>query len=73
MKTQDEIIECFDNAWRALAKSYQNSPDETLRNAMNLLSRIIGEVKIELKKSAPEQLTIDDWILMLNESIENDW
>lgn len=58
-----DVMESFENAWRALAKQYTKYPDETMKNAMNLLSNMIGRVKSEVKKSHEErQITIDEWL-----------
>lgn len=72
--TDVEVVESFDNAWRALAKLYLDSPDEVLRNSMNLLAKMIGEVRSKVNSSHEEkQMTIEEWIEMLNKSIEEDW
>lgn len=69
-----EVIECFNNAWRAMAKHYIDSPDEVMRNAMNLIAKIIGKVESQVKASHEvKQMTVDEWIELLNMSIEEDW
>lgn len=63
-----EVIESMNNAWRALARRYQKSPDGAVRNAMNMLSGIINEVDRAVKDSnRVQQITIDEWIEMLKE------
>ncbi len=68
--TDREIIESFDNAWRALAKRYTGCPDEGIRCGMNLLAKIINEVKKEVEEShKARQITIEEWIAMLQEGL----
>lgn len=63
-----EVIESFDNAWRALARWYSSHPHESTRQALNMLSRIIDEVKSKVEKSKEQkQITIEEWIAMLAE------
>ncbi|SES69060.1 hypothetical protein [[Clostridium] polysaccharolyticum] len=68
----NKVIESFKNAWRAMVKFYHENPDENMRCALNLLSKIIGKVETEVNKEARskneiKQFTIDDWIKMLEE------
>lgn len=68
--TDKEVIESFDNAWRALARQYKEYPDEGIRCGLNMLAKIIGEVKSEVEESHKErQITIEEWIAMLQEGI----
>lgn len=68
--TDREVVESFDNAWRALARRYQKYPDEGTRCALNLLSKMIREVKSEVEESHREkQITIDEWIAMMQKVI----
>ena len=70
MMTDRDVVESFNNAWRALAKQYSRCPDESIKDALNLLSKIIGKVNTEAEESHREtQITIEEWISMLNEGI----
>ena len=61
-------MESFNNAWMALCQQYEKHPDEKIRHALNMLGRIIEEVKREVKESHREkQMTIEDWIEILKE------
>lgn len=65
--TDRDVVESFNNAWRTLAKQYQRCPDECIKDALNLLSKIIGKVNTEVEESHREvQISIDEWISMLN-------
>ncbi len=69
--TDKEVVESFDNAWRALARQYQKYPDNDIRCGLNLLREIIGNVKAEVEENHKEgQITIDEWIIMLQEGIK---
>ena len=50
-----EVVESFHNAWIALEKQYARHPDEAIRCAMNLLAKIIGKAKAEVKKAHKEE------------------
>ncbi len=66
MKDTD-VIDSFHNAWMALARQYDKYPDEKIRDAMNLLSKMIGEVESKVKESHEEkQITIDEWLEWLS-------
>jgi len=67
MKDYD-VIESLNNAWRALCRQYEKQREESMRMALNLLSKIIEEVESEVREShRVEQITIEEWIKMLNE------
>lgn len=67
----DDVIKSFDNAWMALTKQYQNDPNEGVRQAINLLSKIIGQVKYEIKEAQKEKrITIDEWTAMLHTELQ---
>ena len=67
MKDYD-VIESLNNAWRALCRQYGKQREESLRMALNLLSKIIGEVETEVREShRVKQITIEEWIKILNE------
>ena len=76
--TDIEVLESLDNAWRALNKVYNNNPDENIRWVTNFLAKIIGEVKTEVKRSHEKekrkegQITIEEWIAFLNESLDEE-
>ena len=60
--TDLEVIESFNNAWRSLCKQYDKHPNESTRQALNMLSKIIGIVQSEVEeKNKEEALSIDDW------------
>lgn len=60
--TDLEVIESFNNAWKSLCKQYKKYPNETTRQALNMLSKIIGIVETEVKeKNKKEALSTDDW------------
>ena len=43
-----------------------------IQSALNMLGRIIGEVESEVEKSHREgQITLEEWIEMLNERLED--
>ncbi len=66
--TDLEVVESFDNAWRALCRQYRAYPSQELRDALNMLGRIIGEVKSEVEEShRMHQMTIDEWLALLND------
>lgn len=68
----DDVIKSFDNAWMALTKQYRNYPDESVRQAINLLSKIIGQVKYEVKEAQKEKrITIEEWTDMLNTELQD--
>lgn len=70
MMTDREVVESLNNAWRALAKQYQRCPNESIKDALNLLSKIIGKVNTEVEESHREvQISIEEWISMLNGGI----
>ncbi len=70
--TDREVIESFNNAWRALCRQYKEYPRADIQSALNMLGRIIREVESEVKKSHREgQITLEEWIEMLNERLED--
>ena len=69
--TDRQVVESFDNAWKALCMQYRKYPEELTRQALNMLGCIIGKVKNEVEDShRDKQMTIDEWIKMLNGGIE---
>ncbi len=71
--TDWQVIESFDNAWMALCKQYREYPDARTQQALNMLGRIISKVKIEVEEAHREkQITIDEWIAMLEWGEEGD-
>ncbi|HIR00549.1 MAG TPA: hypothetical protein IAB23_12875 [Candidatus Scybalocola faecavium] len=67
--TDTEVVESFNNAWRALYKQYRKSPSGEIQGALNMIGRIIGKVESEVKESHREhQITIDEWIAMLDDA-----
>lgn len=70
--TDREVVECFNNAWIALCRQYSGNPTQELQTALNMLGRIIGKVKSEVEEShKEEQITIDEWLAMLNAGLED--
>lgn len=64
--TDREVIESFDNAWRAMCRQYRKNPTQELQSALNMLGRILSKVKTEVEKSHREgQITIGEWLEML--------
>lgn len=59
--TDLEVIESFNNAWRSLCKQYDKHPNETTRQALNMLSKIIGIVKSEIEENNDKALSTNDW------------
>lgn len=43
--TDYQVIESFNNAWRALCKRYREYPDAGTQQALNMLGRIIAKVE----------------------------
>lgn len=68
-----EVLQSLHNAWVAMCRQYDNNRDEGIRCAMNILSKVIGEVQSEYalnkKKQDPQQISIDDWLKWFNEQI----
>ena len=68
--TGKEVIDSFNNAWRALAKQYTDRPDESTRCAMNLIAKMIGEVESQVNRPRKGgQITMDEWIAILQKGI----
>lgn len=68
--TDMDVVECLHNAWVALARQYDKYPDDGIRCGMNLLAKVIGEVKSEVEENHREkQITIEEWIAMLQNGI----
>lgn len=66
MSEENKVIESLNNAWRALIRQYDEHPDEDTRQALNLLNKIIGRIKTELRNpNGWKQITIEEWIKML--------
>lgn len=64
----EDVMESFNNAWIVICRQYQEKPEEELRNALNILGKIITKVKCEVKDSCKsEQITIEEWLAMLCE------
>lgn len=64
--TDREVLESFDNAWRALCRQYKKYPRADVQSALNMLGRILSKVETEVEKSHREgQITIDEWLEML--------
>lgn len=65
--TDIEVVESFNNAWRAMCRQYRENPNLETQTALNMLGKIIGMVDSEVKKShINRQITIDEWLSMLD-------
>lgn len=64
MTDKELLLDDFDNAWRAMAQCYVDSPDESIRIAMNLLVRIKGEIERHFKEREKEQerVSVQEWL-----------
>lgn len=69
MKNNEDVIKNLDNAWIALCRQYNNSPDEATRISLNMLSKIIRKVKDKLKSESitEKQISIEEWIAWFKE------
>lgn len=66
-----KVLESFNNAWRAMCRQYREYRSEEMRIALNILGKIIAKVESEVEEShKEEQITIDEWLAMLNEGLE---
>ena len=69
--TGEEVINLMENTWSCMAEQYTKHPDESLRNAMNIVGKIVGRCKAEYENSKKEKtkpLTreeLDLWIKSL--------
>lgn len=70
--TPEEIIESFNNAWRGLCRQYDDYPEEHMKIALNLLSKIISKVEAQLneEKKKDKQISLDEWIAWFKESCD---
>lgn len=64
IEAENNIIESFNNCWRALARQYSNDPSEVLQYTSNMLAKIIGKVETEVKarRNRDNQMSIDEWL-----------
>ena len=68
------VIESLENAWSALARQYVDSPDEDLRNAINLLAGMVKEVKRrigdyeESERKKQEKISTQEWLDWLKDA-----
>ena len=61
--TDYEVIESFDNSWRAMCSLYRDKPTQELQTALNMVGRIIDKVRKEVDEAhAERQITIDEWM-----------
>lgn len=57
--TDKEVVESLNNAWKAMSRQYGKKPDETMRWALNIISRVIEKVQYEVEQShKTKQITI---------------
>lgn len=66
----EDAIESFNNAWRALCKQYNDYPEEHVQIALNMLSKIIDKVETRFnnKKKKEGQISIEEWINWFKEN-----
>lgn len=65
--TDKEVVESLNNAWKAMSRQYGKKPDETMRWALNIISRVIEKVQYEVEQShKTKQITIEECMAMLN-------
>lgn len=73
MTADDEVIESFKNAWRALCRQYDEYPDENIRNELNFLGKIIRKVDAEIKnekaKNKEGQISIEEFLEFFKEEM----
>ena len=68
------LIDSLKNAWSALAQQYVDSPDESMRNAVNLLGGVIGETERrinayeESQRKEQESISIQEWMEWLKQA-----
>ena len=71
--TADEVIESFKNAWRALCREYDEYPNESIRNELNFLGKIIRKVDAEIKnekaKNKEGQISIEEFLEFFKEEM----
>lgn len=61
--TDIEVVESFNNSWKAMCILYRENPTQELQSALNMVGRIIGKVKKEVDEAhAERQITIDEWM-----------
>ena len=67
MTDKELLLDDLDNAWRAMAQRYVDSPDESIRIAMNLLAGIKGEIERRFKEREKEQerVSVQEWLEFL--------
>lgn len=68
------VIESLENAWSALARQYVDSPDETVRNAVNLIAGMVKEIKRriedyeESEQKKQEKISTQEWLDWLKDA-----
>ena len=67
MTDKELLLDDLDNAWRAMAQRYVDSPDESIRIAVNLLAGIKGEIERRFKEREKEQerVSVQEWLEFL--------
>ena len=67
MTDKELLLDDLDNAWRAMAQRYVDSPDESIRRAMSLLARSKGEIERRFKEREKEQerVSVQEWLEFL--------
>ena len=64
MTDKDILLEDIDAAWYAITQQYVNSPDESVRIALNLLAGIKGKIERRIKDREKEQerISVQEWL-----------
>jgi hypothetical protein len=64
MTDKDILLEDIDTAWSAISQQYVNSPDESMRNALNLLAGIKREIEQRMKEreKEKERISVQEWL-----------
>jgi hypothetical protein len=64
MTDKDILLEDIDAAWSAISQQYVNSPDESMRNALNLLAGIKSKIERRIKDREKEQerISVQEWL-----------
>ena len=47
--TDKEVVESLNNAWKVMSRQYGKKPDETMRWALNIVSRVVAKVEYEVR------------------------
>ena len=67
-----EVYQSMENAWLALCQEMRQNPTADTQRAMNLLRRMLIQVKAKMEaaekeKEQAEPMTTEEWLAWLNE------